>query len=267
MLDLLKALMVNGVSDYSVNYAEIYDIVTSHKDYSIETETLVSNLVRYNNSKYILSIGCGTGSHECFLSKKGYKVFGIDRSPQMIKKAQEKSIDGYCEFGTDIQCAISFFASHKPRIILSLFNVINCLPNQKSLASFFSEILSYLGKNGVFCFESWNGTECKINPPRYVSREFESKKYSIVRNAIPKIFSAQNKLEIEYLISGNLKGENINIKSLHEIQLFSPFIILDSLKSAGFKSIDVFTALPELKPLNINNSEGKRMLAFIAKNY
>lgn len=41
----------------------------------------------------ILDLGCGTGRHVSLLQKMGYKVTGIDSSPQMLKVAREKSPD------------------------------------------------------------------------------------------------------------------------------------------------------------------------------
>ncbi|MCP5467900.1 MAG: class I SAM-dependent methyltransferase [Deltaproteobacteria bacterium] len=39
----------------------------------------------------VLDIGCGTGENALFLSKCGYKVWGIDSAPLAIQKAQEKA--------------------------------------------------------------------------------------------------------------------------------------------------------------------------------
>jgi 2-polyprenyl-3-methyl-5-hydroxy-6-metoxy-1,4-benzoquinol methylase len=40
----------------------------------------------------ILDIGCGTGRHSIELSKRGYKVTGIDLSESLLKRAREKAL-------------------------------------------------------------------------------------------------------------------------------------------------------------------------------
>ncbi|MFX0034067.1 MAG: class I SAM-dependent methyltransferase [Candidatus Hermodarchaeota archaeon] len=39
--------------------------------------------------KRILDLGCGTGRHLIFLSKKGFKVYGMDASPKALQIARE----------------------------------------------------------------------------------------------------------------------------------------------------------------------------------
>ena len=67
--------------DYGSDYAEIYDILSSHKEYKIETNKLNSFLLEIGIDKSkdnILSVGCGTGTHELLLGKKDYSIVGID---------------------------------------------------------------------------------------------------------------------------------------------------------------------------------------------
>ncbi len=44
-----------------------------------------------NKELHILDIGCGTGRHSIELSKRGYKVTGIDLSDSQLKRAREKA--------------------------------------------------------------------------------------------------------------------------------------------------------------------------------
>ena len=39
-------------------------------------------------------MACGTGSLTCELKKRGLDVYGIDASPDMLTKAQEKAAEG-----------------------------------------------------------------------------------------------------------------------------------------------------------------------------
>ena len=80
--------------DYDSDYSEIYDILSSHKEYKTETNKLNSFLLEIgivNNKDNILSVGCGTGTHELLLAKKDYSILGIDSSKNMIERAKSKN--------------------------------------------------------------------------------------------------------------------------------------------------------------------------------
>jgi ubiquinone/menaquinone biosynthesis C-methylase UbiE len=51
----------------------------------------LDNLLKKYNVKNILSLGCGTGTYEILLAKKGYSVFGMDYNPHFIKRAKLKA--------------------------------------------------------------------------------------------------------------------------------------------------------------------------------
>ncbi|MCD4783772.1 MAG: class I SAM-dependent methyltransferase, partial [Candidatus Eremiobacteraeota bacterium] len=44
-----------------------------------------------NKSLKIIDIGCGTGRHSIELTKRGYKVTGIDLSESQLERAKEKA--------------------------------------------------------------------------------------------------------------------------------------------------------------------------------
>lgn len=45
----------------------------------------------YNKSLKILDVGCGTGRHSVELTRRGYKITGIDLSESMLQTAREKA--------------------------------------------------------------------------------------------------------------------------------------------------------------------------------
>jgi SAM-dependent methyltransferase len=47
--------------------------------------------IGFNKQSQILDIGCGTGRHTIEMTKRGYKVVGIDLSDSLLKRAKEKA--------------------------------------------------------------------------------------------------------------------------------------------------------------------------------
>lgn len=47
--------------------------------------------IGFNKQSRILDIGCGTGRHSIELTKRGYKITGIDLSDSLLKRAKEKA--------------------------------------------------------------------------------------------------------------------------------------------------------------------------------
>ncbi|MGC9517820.1 MAG: class I SAM-dependent methyltransferase [Methanomicrobiales archaeon] len=72
------------------NYAEKYDNEIFTEGTMGEVD-FIEKEINYNKNLKILDIGCGTGRHTIELTKRGYKITGIDLSESMIAKAREKA--------------------------------------------------------------------------------------------------------------------------------------------------------------------------------
>lgn len=72
------------------NYGDKYDKETFTGGTSGECDFIERELNRDKSLK-ILDVGCGTGRHSIELTKRGYRVTGIDLSETMLAKAREKA--------------------------------------------------------------------------------------------------------------------------------------------------------------------------------
>ena len=72
------------------NYARTYDneIFTQG---TIGECDFIEKEINYDKSLKIIDIGCGTGRHSIELTKRGYKVIGIDLSESQLECAKEKA--------------------------------------------------------------------------------------------------------------------------------------------------------------------------------
>ena len=96
-----------GIDIYDDFYADIYDLlVFSGAKTQYEIGEIV-NSTKPTQESIILDIGSGTGHHVDQLSKKGFKVTGLDNSSAMIKKAKEYYPE-YDFVEGDVQNAMQF---------------------------------------------------------------------------------------------------------------------------------------------------------------
>ena len=72
------------------NYGRKYDEESFTQGTSGECD-FIEKEINYNKSLSIIDIGCGTGRHSIELTKRGYKVTGIDLSESQLEQAREKA--------------------------------------------------------------------------------------------------------------------------------------------------------------------------------
>ncbi|MDT3739479.1 MAG: class I SAM-dependent methyltransferase [Candidatus Kapabacteria bacterium] len=72
------------------NYGLMYDLEIFTQGTRGECD-FIETEIGFNKQARILDIGCGTGRHSIELTKRGYKITGIDLSDSMLKRAKEKA--------------------------------------------------------------------------------------------------------------------------------------------------------------------------------
>jgi len=72
------------------NYAKKYDKECFVQGTLGECDFIEQEL-NYDKNKRIIDVGCGTGRHSIELSKRGYRVTGIDLSESQLARAKEKA--------------------------------------------------------------------------------------------------------------------------------------------------------------------------------
>ena len=73
--------------------APLYDRLTADVDYFSFADYYESLITQKGEKtpKIVLDLACGTGSLTRILADKGYSMIGVDRSPEMLSQAMEKS--------------------------------------------------------------------------------------------------------------------------------------------------------------------------------
>lgn len=221
-----------------VKYAQYFNHFYKDKDYKKEAEYVDSLIRRYagGDGKSLLDVGCGTGSHDfCFLTK-GYRVSGVDQSPEMIAMAnnlnpEESRIRFY------VAQAHSFALKDKFDAAVSLFHVMSYLSSSDTLIKSLKNIHRHLKKGGVFIFDFWYGPAVLAQRPELKIKIINSQDEQIKRIARPKLDVNANTVDIryEFAVKNKKTGQNRKIFEHHIMRYFFLPELYLILKIAGFK--------------------------------
>jgi len=224
---------------YNEKFASYYDVLHSKKDYEEECKLILKNSI---NKKKLLDVGCGTLNHSIVLSNKFEKITAIDLSESMIncglkkiKNLDIKNIETYSGPLSNISL------SNQYDTIVSLFYVVNHIHSIQELTNFFVNTIELLNKEGVFIFDCWNGTACRIEKPKLQnSKSIEHDFHTI----ISKTITDTNLMDSTSTMKSNVKiyfeAELVDEFDYElEQKLWTPDIFVDILKSVGYRKISI----------------------------
>jgi SAM-dependent methyltransferase len=162
-------------------YAQLYDTIYSAKDYAFEVGQVLEFAHRYGvEVRTIVDYGCGTGNHARRFAEKGIKVYGIDRSQDMLAAAREKTRGlQNVEFLHDSELAA--IPEFSVDIFCLLFDVVSYIVENDALDRLLSYVVSRLKPQGLFVFDFWYGPGVLSLRPVNRWKEFEANGAKILR--------------------------------------------------------------------------------------
>ena len=217
------------------DYSQYYDLLYADKNYEAEVGYVESLLKKHNIlSGSILELGSGTGKHANLLSEKKYTVTGIERSQDMINRAQQNEFCTFlCGDITSLRLSREFDA------VISIFHVISYITSDDNLASLFKNTKSHLRIGGLFIFDVWYSPCVISNKPEVRVKRMSDHLIEITRIAEPNIVDNENLVEVDYTIFSRDKktGSITSFKECHPMRHFSTPEISLLAKTYGFKLI------------------------------
>ena len=128
-------------------YAETYDALYGDKDYAAECD-LIERLfaTREGGVETVLDLGCGTGNHAIPLAARGYRVTGLDGSPEMLRYAEENAPSAELVLGD----ARSFRSPSAYDAVVSVFDSLNHVMTLEELTVVFVNVHASLTGSGSF---------------------------------------------------------------------------------------------------------------------
>lgn len=236
------------------DYASYYDTLYKEKNYTEEMECILRLFQLHANPqpRSLLSLGCGTCSHELLLAKKGFCIEGVDLSEQMLQRAQEKidiervAITLHLGDVRTIELHTQFDA------VLSLFNVAGYQRTQPEFEQFTDTAAKHLKPNGIFIFDAWYQPAVLTDPPSDRIKTIRTgEDRELVRATTQKIDVEQSLLNITFQLTER-QGDKIlkTFSEHHPMRFFTLHEIDAALEHSGLTRIQAFADLDPTRPVS-----------------
>jgi len=218
-------------------YSQYYDAIYKEKDYKSEVDFIENVITKFSKvkGKKILSLGCGTCSHDILLAKRGFKITGVDQSESMLKIAKEKINSNNLE--DKINLVKSDITNIKIKdvydIVMAMFNVIGYQTTNIAINKTLANANRLLKKNGLLFFDCWYGPAVINDKPTDRIKEISTEATKTIR-------LTQSALNV------NLNVININF---HVLEINKNIITSEANETHTMR----YWTLPELEYIANNN--------------
>ena len=225
------------------DYAYYYNAFYGDKDYAGEAK-MVDKLIRKYGCTFIpsqeiclLNIGCGTGKHDFELSKRGYRVKGIDISDNMISIAQKTYGKGGGELSFEVGDFHTYRGDVKHDAVISLFHVVSYQTSNEDVLDAFHTANQNLKDRGLFLFDLWYGPGVMNELPENRIKQVEDERNILIRYASPIFHWNENIIDVNYdvIVISKITHEASHIKETHRMRFFFKPEIENMLRQSGFK--------------------------------
>ncbi len=188
--------------------ADFYDLVYAGKDTAAEARYVAKLLSQHGVAppSRLLEWGSGTGRHARALADLGYRLTGLERSPEMLRQAQAAtSADAAVQFLQGDLLAPSPGSGYDA--VIACFHVISYLADEEALARAFANARQALRPGGVFLFDVWHGPAVLAQGPQTRSVRFADEQRELVRIATPVHDPEQQRVDVQYRYFHRVPGD------------------------------------------------------------
>jgi SAM-dependent methyltransferase len=236
-------------------YARYYDLLYKDKDYAGEAQH-VHEIIQRNSpgTKSILELGCGTCGHAVHLASKGYTIHGVDRSREMLDRADNRLKQMPHTIASDVTLSQGDIRAvrldRRFDAVIALFHVVSYLPANDDIKATFDTAKAHLKNRGIFAFDCWYGPAVLTDRPSARVKRMEDERLSVVRVAEPVIHANRNLVEVSYqvFVKDKASGKTDILQETHVMRyLFKPEVEL-LLGNAGFQTVECFEWMTGREP-------------------
>ena len=231
-------------------YAKYYDDMYRNKEYGKETDLIESVFRSFSGHsvKKILSLGCGTGTYEIELAKRGYTITGVDISADMLAEAKKKiSVAGVADKITLIQSDIRDLKGVLGEFdaAIMMFNIAGYLRTLSDMTAVAHSVATRIPEGGIFLFDAWYAPAVVADPPNDRTKVVEKNGSKITRSTKGSLDEVKRLVKITFHVTEEKSGETKNeVTENHPMRYWDIGELKESLESGG---------LALVKTTSINN--------------
>ena len=226
---------------FSKTYAELYDVVYRDKDYEAECDMIEEVFRRYVEKpvKSILDLGSGTGNHAIPLAKRGYKVTGVDRSVEMLTKAENK-VQG--EFKSETIYKPTFVHSDVRTIhlkqtfdaVLMMFAVLGYQTTNQDVLAALCAARRHLDPGRIFICDIWYAPAVLNIGPSDRVKVVKLEDGQLIRSVSGTLYTRRHLCKVVYHIWRLNKNRIISeTKEEHTMRYFFPMELENYLEQSN----------------------------------
>ncbi len=136
-------------------FARYYDRLTRNVGYAAHADYLCRLLEHLGHAAGLtLDLACGTGSLTLELAKRGFDVYGLDASPEMLSEAQQKAAEDGRNILFVCQQMQSMDLYGDVDTAVCMLDSINHITSAADLQESFRRIALFLNPGGYFIFDA-----------------------------------------------------------------------------------------------------------------
>jgi 2-polyprenyl-3-methyl-5-hydroxy-6-metoxy-1,4-benzoquinol methylase len=192
----------------------------------------------FNKQLRILDVGCGTGRHSIELTRRGYRVTGIDLSETMLQQAREKAAAANLEIDFQRYDARNLpFENEYEVVIMLCEGAFPLMETDEMNFQILQQVAKAIKNRGKFILTTLNGLFPMVHSVKEFCNEDHEEGLALTKESRfdPLTFRDHNITEVE-----DEKGRKLELNCNE--RYYIPPEINWMLKNLGFENIDIFGA-------------------------
>ena len=238
-----------NMPEFGREYADLYDLLYSDKDYEAECDLVEEVFRRYSTARIhtILDLGCGTGNHAHILARRGYQITGVDRSNEMLARANQKvafdPLHRSSQSPTFCQRDIRNLDLHQQfDAVLMMFAVLGYQLTNDDVSTALRTVRRHLKPDGLFVCDVWYGPAVIAIRPSERAKVIPTDDGKVLRIASGSLDIYHHLAEVHYY-SWRLRGQQVVSESeeIHHVRYFFPQELALFMAQEQLELVDIYT--------------------------
>ena len=231
-------------------FAKIYDEVMDENLYLDWLDFTCRHLDKKQQN--LLELACGTGILSVELANLGFNVTGLDLSEEMITLAKKRisADDEGLRFVTGDMLHLEDKNTYD--VVTCYSDSICYMPNEEAVGKVFKDVYEALTDSGTFIFDVHSTFQIEEGFSEY-SYHYQTDDFAFLWES----YLGEEEYSVEHFLTffvSDKLGKFERFDELHEERTYELSTYQSLLKTAGFKSVEVFADFEDVKP----DEESKR---------